>query len=74
MCKVLEVGLSSYYCWKRSSKSNKALRKEKVKELISSIYLEFKQRYGSPRITADLQSKGYKISRVTVAKYIKRWD
>ena len=71
MCKVLEVGLSSYYCWKRSSKSNKAIRKEKVKELITSIYFEFKQRYGSPRITAELQIKGYKISRVTVAKYMK---
>ena len=71
MYKVLEVGLSSYYCWKRSSKSNKALRKEKVKELITSIYLEFKQRYGSPRITAELQSRGYKISRITVAKYMK---
>ena len=71
MCKVLEVGRRSYYWWKRSSASNKALRKEKFKELITSVYFEFKQRYGSPRITAELQSRGCKISRVTVAKYMK---
>ena len=71
MCKVLEVGRRSYYWWKRSSASNKALRKEKFKELIISVYFEFKQRYGSPRITAELQSRGCKISRVTVAKYMK---
>ena len=42
MCKVLEVGVSSYYCWRRSFTIKKALKKEKVKELITNIYLEFK--------------------------------
>ncbi|MFV8368544.1 hypothetical protein [Flavobacterium sp. LB2R40] len=28
------------------------------------IYLESKQRYGSPRITLELHSFGYKISRL----------
>lgn len=36
------------------------------------IYFETKQRYGSPRITLELQSFGYKISRITVAKYMKQ--
>jgi len=46
------------------------------------IYFESKQRYGSPRITLELRSIGYKISRpesfartgeaITVAKYIKQ--
>jgi hypothetical protein len=30
-----------------------------------------KQRYGSLRITCELQSLGYKISRITVEKYMK---
>ena len=37
----------------------------------TSIYFASKQRYGSPRITAELNAMGYKISRVTVAKYMK---
>lgn len=71
MCKVLEIGQRSYYQWKRSSTSKRKLKKEKFKELITEVYFEFKQRYGSPRITVELQSRGYKISRVTVAKYMR---
>jgi len=47
------------------------MKKERFKELITQVYFEFKQLYGSPRITAELHSRGYKISRVTVAKYMK---
>src|SRR5699024_7928051 len=71
MCKVLEVGQRSYYRWKRSSTSKRKFKKEKYKRLISEVYFEFKQRYGSPRIAVELQSRGYKISRITVAKYMK---
>jgi hypothetical protein len=36
-----------------------------VKEKITSIYFESKQRYGSPRMTVELAS--LKVSRITVA-------
>ncbi|SHJ68301.1 Transposase InsO and inactivated derivatives [Arenibacter nanhaiticus] len=71
MCKVLAIGLRSYYRWKRSSTSKRELKKEKFKKLITEVYFEFKQRYGSPRITVELHSRGYKISRITVAKYMR---
>ena len=57
-------------------------RKIAIKEQIKLIYFKSKQRYGSPRITLELQSLGYKISRpesfartgkaITVAKYMKQ--
>ncbi|WP_371131531.1 MULTISPECIES: IS3 family transposase [Chryseobacterium group] len=47
--------------------------KEKIKQQITSIYFASKQRYGSPRITFELNSLGYKISRITVAKYMRSW-
>lgn len=71
MCKVLEVGQRSYYRWKRSSTGKRKLKKEEFKKLITDVYFEFKQRYGSPRITKELQTRGYKISRITVTKYMK---
>ena len=53
-----------------------------IKEKITSIYLESKQRYGSPRIAIELKSLDNKISRlesfartgevITVAKYMKQ--
>ena len=71
MCKVLEVGSSSYYKWKSTIISNNALRKNEIKQQITSVYFASKQRYGSPRITFELNAMGYKISRITVAKYMK---
>jgi len=43
-----------------------------IKEKITTIYFESKQRYGSPRITKELNILGYKISRITVAKYMNK--
>jgi transposase InsO family protein len=71
MCKVLEVGSSGYYKWKNKSISNRSIRKNEIKQQITSIYFASKQRYGSPRITCELKALGYKISRITVAKYMK---
>jgi putative transposase len=71
MCKVLEVVPSSYYKWKSQPVSNRMLRKNEIKQQITSIYFASRQRYGSPRITIELQSSGCQISRITVAKYMK---
>lgn len=51
--------------------NKRLLSKEKIKQQITSIYFSSKQRYGSPRIAFELNSLGYKISRITVAKYMK---
>jgi transposase InsO family protein len=71
MCKVLEIGSSGYYKWKNKSISNRTLRKNEIKQQITEIYFASKQRYGSPRITIELNALGYKISRITVAKYMR---
>ncbi len=54
MCKVLEVSSSSYYHWKRSPKSLREQKKQELKQVVKDVYFEFKQRYGSPRISAEL--------------------
>lgn len=72
MCKVLQVGRRSYYQWKSQSVSDRTQRAVLVKEKISSIYFDSKQRYGSPRITVELKASGSIVSRVTVAKYMRQ--
>lgn len=71
MCKVLEIGSSGYFKWKSKPVSHRMRRKNEIKQQITDIYFASKQRYGSPRITIELNSLGYKISRITVAKYMK---
>ena len=72
MCKVLQVSQSGYYRWKNNFISNRIQRVIALKEKITTVYFESKQRYGSPRITIELNALGYKISRITVAKYMKQ--
>jgi putative transposase len=72
MCKVLELSSGSYYKWKTKSISDSIQRQIFIKQKITSIYFASKQRYGSPRITIELNILGFKISRITVAKYMKQ--
>lgn len=71
MCKVLKVSQSGYYRFKKNIISNRAQKMNVLKEKITTIYFESKQRYGSPRLTIELNALGYTISRITVAKYMK---
>lgn len=71
MCKVLKVSQSGYYRWKIATISKRLRKKNVLKEKIIALYFESKQRYGSPRITMELNILGYKISRITVAKYMR---
>ena len=81
MCKVLKVSQSGYYRWKNRILSKRIRKKNLIKEKITAIYFESKQRYGSPRpensartgevITIELNVLGLKISRITIAKYTK---
>lgn len=71
MCKVLKISSSSYYKWKKIPVSDTLLRKNELKQQITKLYFASKQRYGSPRITAELNALGCKTSRITIAKYMK---
>lgn len=72
MCKVLLISSGSYYRWKKQKITARLQEKIAIKEQITLIYFESKQRYGSPRITLELHSLGYEICRITVAKYMKQ--
>ena len=71
MCLILKISSSGYYKWKNRGISERVLKQNMLKQKIKTLYFEFKQRYGSPRITSELNALGYQISRLTVAKYMK---
>ena len=72
MCKILQVCSRCYYRLKKQTITARQQRKIAIKEQITLIYFESKQRYESPRITLELRSISYKISRITVAKHMKQ--
>ncbi|MEO7977884.1 IS3 family transposase [Flavobacterium sp.] len=71
MCKTLGVNLGSYNKWKYEYVSERQKWKITVKEEITRIFIASKKRYGSRRITAELQKSGYQLSSNTVLIYMR---
>ena len=74
MCRVLEVSASGYYAWRRRMMSVRAREDERLQQRIRTIHLLSRQTYGAPRIHAELQEEGTKISRKRVARLMKAAD
>ncbi|WP_264536654.1 IS3 family transposase [Flavobacterium sp. N1736] len=71
MCKVFGISYITYCRWRSECISEAKKRRILVKEEIRSIFFDSKQRYGSVRITIELQNRGYKISRSSVLLYMR---
>jgi putative transposase len=68
MCNALEVSVSGYYAWASRNPSPAQQRREGLVEAMKIIHADVKQRYGSPRMTAELKARDYDCSENTVAK------
>lgn len=74
MCKMLGVCEMSYRRWKKGIIPERQIRINLLKEAVKSIFFECKERYGAYRITLELQSRGLKISRAKVSRYMNQLD
>jgi transposase InsO family protein len=72
MCKILQVSRSSYYYWLTKNPSIRLHRRLELGVAIKKIYDWSQGRYGSPRITKELQMQGTKVSRPLVARIMKK--
>lgn len=71
MCKVFKVSRSGYYDWLKRKPSSTAMQNLKAVLMIKTVHKESKGRYGSPKITAELRSRGLKLSRPRVARLMR---
>jgi transposase InsO family protein len=71
MCLVLKVSRSGYYKWLSAVPSKRKLYQDFLKTEIKQVYQASKCRYGSPRITKELNMKGIQVSQPLVAKLMK---
>ncbi|MBF4519432.1 IS3 family transposase [Flavobacterium sp. ANB] len=72
MCKVLGVGNGRYIRWKYNGVSEKRRQIALLKEDIKTIFFRFKKHYGRNKITQELHSLGYKISKEQVTFYMRQ--
>ena len=71
MCRVLEVTRSGYYAWRKRKPSARATRKERLRMEVRAIHRTRHGRYGSPRVHAELQARGERVSRKQVARLMR---
>lgn len=68
MCEALEVSASGYYAWASRPDSPTERWRQELVGAIAEVHAEVRQRYGSPRMTAELNARGFECSENTVAK------
>jgi len=73
MCRVLGVARSCYHAWQRAAprRAERVARRDRLGGEIEEIFVQSKRRYGAPRIHAELQDRGLRISKRTVAKIMQ---
>jgi len=71
MAKVLGVSRSGYYAFKERKTSKHEQDDSMLSSLIHKIFMEHRGRYGSPRVWAELKSRGWQVSRKRVERLMK---
>jgi transposase InsO family protein len=65
------VSESGYYAWARRPPSQAEGRRDRLVAVIEQVHAAVKGRYGSPRMTAELNARGHACTENTVADLMK---
>jgi len=71
LCRAVGVSRSGYYAWFRCTPSARARRNEQLLVHIRSVHTRHRERYGSPRIHAELVDQGLRVSKKRVARLMR---
>ena len=72
MCDALSVSPSGFYAWRSRSESRRKIANRELLVDIRRIHAQHRERYGAPRIHAELRAEGHTISRKRVARLMRR--
>ena len=72
MCDILEVARSGFYDWQGRGPSLQAQRRAALTVEVKEAFEASRRTYGSPRITRELADDGFKASRNTIAKIMRK--
>ncbi|UWY26927.1 IS3 family transposase [Flavobacterium sp. TR2] len=71
MCNILGTSVIAYKKWKNQLLTPTKRQTQILKEEIISIFYEYKELYGGPKIAAELQSRGFKIKTGQVCIHMR---
>jgi putative transposase len=71
LCETLAVSAAGYYAWRQRPRSAQEQRQDTLLVEMRAIHVEFKARYGSPRMHAELVARGHACCVNTVAQLMR---
>jgi putative transposase len=71
LCTTLGVSRAGFYAWQERAPSSHAQTDARLGLEIAAIHGESRQRYGSPRVHAELVDRGQRTSRKRVARLMR---
>jgi transposase InsO family protein len=71
LCRTLQVSRAGFYAWQGRPPATRARADERLGLEIAAIHAESRQRYGSPRIHAELADRGCRTGRKRVARLMR---
>lgn len=71
LCETLEVSPAGYYAWRGRPRSAQEQRHDTLLVEMRAIHVQFKARYGSPRMHAELVARGHACCVNTVARLMR---
>ena len=71
MCRVYSVTPDGYHSWRRRGKSMRATEDEELYKIIFKLWKRSGELYGSPKITEEMRSQGYRIGKKRVARLMR---
>lgn len=72
LCELFEVTRSGYYAWSGGQESARELANRAVTQQIKEVFEAKRQRYGSPRITAELRRQGQVCNHKRVERLMRQ--
>jgi putative transposase len=71
MCAILGVSRAGFYAWRSRPPAARTRDDRRLEVEIAAIHAESHQRYGSPRVHAELRERGQRTGRKRVARLMR---
>jgi putative transposase len=71
LCRTLHVSRAGFYAWQARPPGPRARADARLGLEVAAIHAKSRQRYGSPRILAELRARGGRASRKRVARLMR---
>ena len=72
MCEALSVSPSGYYAWRSRPDSLRKIANRELLVEIRRVHARHRERYGAPRIHAELRAEGRTVSRKRVERVMRQ--